>query len=133
MENYQLINRIDIAQDDDGNSVIILKSENDKVLIISIGETEAHSIFLALNEKKYERPLTHDLLKTVLQAFKCKVEKVFITKLEKNVYYAIMRLSTEDGKQIFHIDCRPSDAVAVGIRFNALVFVNDTLLNDMQI
>ena len=128
MISYQAIKRLDIAQDENGNTVVVLKSDNEKILLISIGETEAHSIYLALNDKNYERPLTHDLIKTILDSFKYTVEKILITKLEKNIYYSVIRLSAESGKEIFHIDSRPSDAIAIALRFKAPIFVNEELL-----
>jgi len=133
MENYLQVQEIDIAQDNENNNVVILKTENQKMLIISIGDSEAHSIALALNNHIYERPLTHDLIKTILQGYKSRVEKISIYKLENNIYFSIMRIVSESGDKIMHIDCRPSDAIAIALRFQSQILVNEELLRDYEI
>ncbi len=128
MDEYSKVTEINLAQDNENNNIVLLKTAADGLTFISIGDNEAHSIMLELNGKKYARPLTHDLIKTILTALKCTVEKAMITHIENNTYYAILRMVSEDKTNIFHIDCRPSDAVAISLRFKAEIYVNKKLL-----
>jgi len=79
MSKYLLVSKIDIGETEnelEKNNIIILFAEADtkkKFIVISIGEAEAHSIFLALNNEKYSRPLTHDFIQMLLEAFKATI------------------------------------------------------------
>lgn len=110
------------------NMYILLLKEMDGTgtLPIWIGKPEADSIALALGGVMTPRPLTHDLVKNMLAGLKIKVTKIVITEILDNTYYALINLA--DGKKEIPVDSRPSDAVAVALRVNAPIFVEDGIL-----
>jgi hypothetical protein len=107
--------------------ILLLKEVNGhETLPIWIGKPEADSIALALGKIVTPRPLTHDLLKNVIYELKMKVTKVVITEIIDNTYYAGLYIEKE-GTEI-PIDSRPSDAIAVAIRVNAPIFVDENVI-----
>jgi len=107
--------------------ILLLKEmEGNSTLPIWIGKPEADSIALALGGVMTPRPLTHDLVKNILGGLKIKLTKVIITEILDNTYYALLHLA--DGKKEVPVDSRPSDAVAVALRLNAPIFVEDGIL-----
>lgn len=111
--------------------VLFLKdAERDKYLPVWIGELEASSIELAVIRKTAPRPLTHDLFATVLHEVGVRVRKVVIDRLESRTYYATIYLD-QDG-ELHTVDCRPSDAVAIALRENCEIFVDDELMYNIK-
>jgi len=112
------------------NTPIVLLREHggDRYLPIWIGATEATAIALALEGVEPQRPLTHDLLTTVIGRLECTVDRVVITQLRDGIYYADLVL-TRDGKQIT-ISARPSDAIAVAARVDAPISVLPVVLEE---
>lgn len=110
------------------NMYILLLKEVDgaSTLPIWIGKPEADSIALALGKVMTPRPLTHDLVKNVIENLKMRVSRIVVTDLLENTYYALIYLT--DGKKEIPVDSRPSDAVAVALRTNASIFVEDGIL-----
>ncbi len=110
------------------NMYILLLKEVDGAgtLPIWIGKPEADSIALALGKVATPRPLTHDLVKNIVEGLKMKITRIVVTEIIDNTYYALIHLS--DGKKETLIDSRPSDAVAVALRANASIFVDDAIL-----
>jgi bifunctional DNase/RNase len=107
--------------------ILLLKEiDGSDTLPIWIGKPEADSIALALGRVATPRPLTHDLIKNILSGLKVKVTRVVVTEIFDNTYYAIMYIT--DGKREVPVDSRPSDAVAVALRVNAPIFVEDSIL-----
>jgi bifunctional DNase/RNase len=107
--------------------VILLRGSQDKrTLPISIGQLEAQSIFIQLYHYSFPRPLTHDLFKSVLERFGCKVVKVVISDIVDNTFYA--RLFIEKEGETVEMDSRPSDAIALAVRFAAPIFVEEAIL-----
>jgi bifunctional DNase/RNase len=107
--------------------ILLLKEiDGNSTLPIWIGKPEADSIALALGGVMTPRPLTHDLVKNVLAGLKVKLTSVVITEILDNTYYALLNLA--DGKKEVTVDSRPSDAVAVALRANAPIFVEDGIL-----
>ena len=96
-----------------------------RVLPITIGSGQAQSISLALREVEMQRPNTHDLIKSMLDGVASELERVVITELRGNIYYARIELRIS-GRRV-EIDARPSDAIAVALRTGAPVFVNPAL------
>jgi bifunctional DNase/RNase len=97
-----------------------------EALPIWIGKPEADSIALALGKIITPRPLTHDLIKNIFDGLNVKVIRVVITEIIDNTYYA--HIHATDGKREVIIDSRPSDAVAVALRAQAPIFVEDSVL-----
>jgi len=107
--------------------ILLLKEiEGDGRLPIWIGKPEADSIALALGKVVTPRPLTHDLIKNIADGLKVKITKIIVTEILENTYYALVCLS--DGKKETLIDSRPSDAIAVALRSNATIFVEESIM-----
>jgi hypothetical protein len=107
--------------------ILLLKEINgDDTLPIWIGRPEADSIALAIGKISTPRPLTHDLVKNLLDGLKTKVTKIVVTEIIDNTYYALIYLEN-NGNEI-PIDSRPSDAIAVAIRTNAPIYVDDNVI-----
>ena len=107
--------------------IVILKDEdNAEMLPIWLGRAEASAISFALESVAAPRPMTHDLMKALLDTVDSKVISVVITELKDNTYYARIHLHYEDSE--FSIDARPSDAIALALRTDAPIFANEEVL-----
>jgi len=107
--------------------IVILKDVNgDKTLPIWIGLLEATAIASELEGIKFSRPMTHDLLKNIMETLNAKVNRVEVCDLKDNTYYASVFIDY-NGKEI-SIDARPSDALALSLRVNAPIFVSDKVI-----
>ncbi|HEX9742187.1 MAG TPA: bifunctional nuclease family protein [Nitrospiraceae bacterium] len=107
--------------------IVILRDEdNSEMLPIWVGKPEASSISFALEDVTTPRPMTHDLMKAILDAVDAKVISVVISDLKDNTYYAKVHLTFEDSE--YSIDARPSDAIALALRTKAPVFANEEVL-----
>jgi hypothetical protein len=107
--------------------ILLLKEiDGDGRLPIWIGKPEADSIALALGKIVTPRPLTHDLIKNIIDGLKVKITKIIVTEILDNTYYALICLN--DSKKETFIDSRPSDAVAVALRTNAPIFVEESIM-----
>lgn len=104
----------------------VLLTDGDRKLPIMIGGFEAASITYALDEQPPDRPLTHDLIKTILDKVGCQVTQVLIDDFWNGIYYAKIRVEFEG--ETAEIDCRPSDAIAIAIRFESPVFVANKII-----
>ena len=110
------------------NMYILLLKEVDGAgtLPIWIGKPEADSIALALGKVATPRPLTHDLVKNIVDGLRVKIVKIVVTEITDNTYYALIYLN--DGKKETLVDSRPSDAVAVALRAGAPIFVEENIM-----
>ena len=106
--------------------IILRDKEGQKVLPIWVGIFEANAIALQIEKIATPRPMTHDLLKSVVTNMSARVEKVVITDLKDNTFYALIFLS-HDGK-VLPIDSRPSDAIALALRTESPIFVNSDVI-----
>ncbi|MCB2231089.1 bifunctional nuclease family protein [bacterium] len=109
--------------------VVVLAPLNiDKVLPIWIGHAEAWAIAMELSNVGSNRPMTHDLLKRVIDSLGAKVDKVEITELKEQTFYALIHIdSGNGGEQV--IDARPSDSLALALKTQARIYVNEELFN----
>ncbi|UCE03430.1 MAG: bifunctional nuclease family protein [Candidatus Latescibacterota bacterium] len=108
------------------NPVVLLEAREEKgVLPIWIGHPEATAIASQLAGQSFERPLTHDLLRIVIEGFEAHVKKVIITELRGNTFFAKIYLSR--GDEIFAIDARPSDSIALALRTQSPMYVDRDL------
>jgi bifunctional DNase/RNase len=109
--------------------IVILKDvDSERFLPIWIGPFEAEAITVSLQELEVARPLTHDLLRNVLQALGADVLQIRITELREDVFYARIVLRF-NGKEI-EIDSRPSDALNVAVRTHARIFVDESVMQE---
>jgi bifunctional DNase/RNase len=107
--------------------ILLLKEIDGKATLpIWIGKPEADSIALALGKVETPRPLTHDLIKNITDSLKVRITRITVTEILDNTYYALVCLT--DGKKETLIDSRPSDAVAVALRVNAPIFVEERVI-----
>ena len=120
------------SQSQSGAYALILGEKNGKRrLPIIIGGFEAQAIAIELEKMKPARPLTHDLLKRVADAFQITVLEVVINKFYEGVFYA--QLICDDGKQTIEIDSRTSDAVALAIRFKCPIYTYENIMSSAGI
>lgn len=111
-----------MARDPRDNPVVLLKSDDgDDVLPIWIGHAEAMAIELHIKGTQFERPLTHDLLRTTIETLGATVTKVAITGLREGTFFAKIHLQREE--DVLVIDARPSDSVALALKSSAPIFV----------
>ncbi len=115
------VSGISISPPYQGYVVILKEKEGDQWLPIFIGATEAHTISLLLQGLKYVRPLTYDMFHSLLKATTSTVEKIEVTSLKENTFYALIHLNTPDG--VKEIDARPSDAIALALKTESPIFV----------
>jgi len=109
--------------------VILLQGEKDpRSLPIFIGAAEAQAIAIQINKVKMPRPLTHDLLKNLLDFMECRLMRVDIADLTEGTFYAVLRLD-HDGKEM-KMDCRPSDAIALALRYSAPIYVAKVVMDE---
>ncbi|NOT35211.1 MAG: bifunctional nuclease family protein [Candidatus Eisenbacteria bacterium] len=110
------------------NVVILQETEGSRILPIWIGPGEALAIRRLINDEPFPRPLTHDLLQTLLDGLKARVTRVVIAELRERTYFA--NVVVERDSDVVSVDARPSDAIAVALRAKAAIFVNDELLEE---
>jgi len=111
-----------LVKDQRNNPVVLLKLEDgDEVLPIWIGHSEALAIDLQMRGDSFERPLTHDLLKTAIESLGAAIVKVAITELKDNTFYAKVYLQRDN--EIYAIDARPSDSIALALKSSADIYV----------
>ena len=107
--------------------IVILKEEDgERVLPIWIGEPEARAIGLVLSGEDPERPLTHDLMSVILESLGVAVTGVTITSLKNNTFFAEIHLE-RDGEKIL-VDARPSDSLALALRAEAPILVDEEVM-----
>ncbi len=107
--------------------IVLLKDSEEKdVLPIWIGLLEASSIATALENIETPRPMTHDLIKNILDNLGVKVLKIEVNDLKDNTYYALIHIDVNKKRMV--IDARPSDAIAIALRTNAPIFVEESVI-----
>ena len=118
-----------LGLDRDNNSPVVVLQEKDgeRMLPIWIGPAEASAIAMELAGVKFARPLTHDLLKQIIMGLGAELRRVNITSVKDNTYFAELLINRAD--QIFQVDARPSDSIAIALRLKAPIFVDAGLLD----
>ena len=112
--------------------VVLKQVDGDNYLPIIIGRFEAAAISMAQNEDAPARPISYDLVRQILVGMECHVSKVEITELHESTYFADVHVASSDGTvRIF--DARPSDAIAIALRFDAPIFAAPEVLNEVGI
>jgi bifunctional DNase/RNase len=107
--------------------IIILRDEDDKrSLPIWVGIFEANAIALELEKIATPRPMTHDLIKNILEAIDARVLKVMVTDLKDNTFFAVLHLQV--GETEYTVDSRPSDAIALALRVAAPIYVDEDVV-----
>lgn len=108
--------------------VVLLKSQQDSdVLPIWIGPAEATAIYMVLAGKTFERPMTHDLMRIIVDVLGASVARIEITGIHKDTYFARIVLNREE--EVFYIDARPSDSIALALRTESPIYIDGDLFN----
>jgi uncharacterized protein len=112
--------------------IVILKDVGgDTVLPIWVGAYEAQAIALEMEKVSTPRPMTHDLIKNVLTGLETQVHKVVVTELREDTFYAVIWL--ERSGEVISIDSRPSDALALALRVDCPIFVDEGVLKNSKL
>ncbi|HEY4784044.1 MAG TPA: bifunctional nuclease family protein [Chthoniobacterales bacterium] len=112
--------------------IVILKDvSGEAVLPIWVGVYEANAIALEIEKVSTPRPMTHDLIKNVLTGLEAQVHKVVVTELREDTFYAVIWL--ERSGEVISVDSRPSDALALALRVDCPIFVDDVVLKNSKL
>ena len=118
-----------IIDPNNNTPIVVLKGvESETILPIWVGAFEANAIALEIEKVASQRPMTHDLLKNVIVEFGLRARKVIINDLRENTFYAQIELTDVQGKMTV-FDARPSDAVALALRLDCPIYVNQKVLD----
>ena len=119
-----------LGLDSASSSYVVVLQEKDgaRLLPIWIGQPEAESIVLHMHNVKRARPLTHDLVRSLIMGLGARLVRVHITRVEERTYYAELQLQRDDAH--INIDARPSDSIAIALRLGAPIYAAEDLLVD---
>ena len=113
-----------------GSPIVVLHDkENRRALPIWIGSAEASAIIRKIENLSVSRPMTHDLIISIIEKTGYKLEKIEINDVEKDTYYATLYIK-DDKDNVIEIDSRPSDAIAIAIRVDAPIFVTANVISN---
>ena len=110
--------------------IILRDKEGQRVLPIWVGVFEANAIALQMENVTTPRPMTHDLLKNVISDLKADIQKIVVSDLKENTFYALIYLLV-NGEPVA-VDARPSDAIALALRARAPIFVEDSVIDNAK-
>jgi bifunctional DNase/RNase len=115
-----------------GTPIVILKDiDSDTMLPIWVGAYEANAIALEIEKIAPQRPMTHDLLRNLITELGAVVDRVVVTELKDNTFYAVIEMHSQDGNLI-SMDSRPSDAIALALRADCPIFVETDVIKASQ-
>ena len=121
------LSRIIIDEKRQDQVIVLKEKDGERQIPIVIGYMEASSIKIKISGVDVPRPMTHDLLVSVLEILGGRLERVIIDKLVNNTFHAKLEIKTKEGV-VKTIDSRPSDSIALAVRFKAPIFVVDEVL-----
>lgn len=111
--------------------IVILKDVNSEAMLpIWVGPFEAHSIASEIEKIAPPRPMTHDLLKNTINLFGAEIKRIIVTELRDNTFYAVIEIAWQ-GERLM-LDARPSDAIALALRADCPIFVNEEVVKSSQ-
>jgi uncharacterized protein len=110
--------------------IILRDKEGQRVLPIWVGVFEANAIALQIENVTTPRPMTHDLLKNVIADLRGRIDKIVVSDLKDNTFFALIYLSV--GGEVMAIDARPSDAIALALRARAPIFVEEKVIDNAK-
>ncbi len=125
------LSRIVIDEKRHDQLIVLKEKKGTNVLPIVIGLPEASAIKLKISGFTPPRPLTHDLLQSIIEGMGATIEKVLIDRMEENTFYAKLVLKTQSGEERL-IDARPSDSIALAVRVRAPIFVEEDILKKAE-
>jgi len=113
------------------NPIVVLRDLQDqRALPIWVGVCEASAIALQVENVTTPRPMTHDLLRNVINDLKARVDRVVVTELKDSTFYAVIMLEVQG--EMVAVDARPSDAIALALRAKAPIFVEEAVLESAK-
>jgi uncharacterized protein len=110
--------------------IVLREVEGQRVLPIWVGVFEANAIALQVENVQTPRPMTHDLLKSVIDQLGARVERIVVCELRENTFYATLHVRSAKG--LVEVDARPSDAIALALRSGAQIFVDDAVIQNAR-
>src|SRR3712207_1858352 len=111
-----------------GTPIIILKDINSETMLpIWVGAYEANAIALEIEKIAPQRPMTHDLLRNLIVEMGASVERVVVTELKDNTFYAVIEMRSGNG-ELLSLDSRPSDAIALALRVDCPIYVDEEVI-----
>jgi hypothetical protein len=110
--------------------IVLREVEGQRVLPIWVGVFEANAIALQVENVQTPRPMTHDLLKSVIDQLGGRVERIVVCELKENTFYATLHVLSAKG--LLEVDARPSDAIALALRSGARIFVDDAVIQNAR-
>ena len=110
--------------------IILRDQEGQRILPIWVGVFEANAIALQIENVQTPRPMTHDLLKNIIDDLSAQVERIVVTELKENTFYALIHLR-RNGHSI-EVDARPSDAIALALRTRSPIFVEEAVIQNAR-
>ncbi|MDN5211417.1 bifunctional nuclease family protein [Fulvivirgaceae bacterium BMA12] len=120
------------SQSQSGSFALVLgETEGNRRLPIIIGMFEAQAIAIEIEKIIPNRPMTHDLFKSFAHNFDFKINEIVISDLKEGVFFA--KIVCDNGGDVIEIDARPSDAIAIGLRFNVPIYTYETILSEAGI
>ena len=122
-----VLSRILITETSDQQMIWLKERQGDRSFPILIGIFEAVAIKRKMNDEPLERPLTHDLLVNVISQLDAQVERIVVTALKRTTFYA--KIILRRNGQVVEVDSRPSDAIALAVRVDAPIFVEEDLFD----
>ncbi|MCC5945805.1 MAG: bifunctional nuclease family protein [Bernardetiaceae bacterium] len=114
-------------------ALVLAEAEKQRRLPIIIGMFEAQAIAIEMEKISSSRPMTHDLFKNFAENFEFHIEQIIISDLREGVFYAEILCKDERSGQRSRIDARPSDAIAIGLRFGAPIYTNERIMKEAGI
>ncbi len=111
--------------------IILRDKDGQRVLPIWVGVFEANAIALQIENVTTPRPMTHDLLKNVIEDLKATVRKIVVSELKENTFYALIYLEA-GAEGVVAVDARPSDAIALALRTKAPIFVEEAVIDNAK-
>lgn len=116
------------------NGCAVFLGNDEKVFVIYVDHSVGNAISMALNGVKKERPLTHDLISSMLMGLEAKVTRVIINDVEESTFFAriFLEMSNEIDTKIIELDARPSDSIVLSLQNNVPIFVAENVFNSTE-
>jgi len=125
-----IVEKLGLDSSTNSHVVILREKQGNRILPIWIGQPEADSIVMEMKSVRRERPLTHDLCKSLITGLGGTLRRVQITKVQKSTYFAELHVIRADG--VVQIDARPSDSIAIALRMAAPIYAPESLLTKLE-
>lgn len=127
------LNKIIIDEKRQDQIIVLKEKDGERLLPIVIGFLEANAIKMKVSGIVPPRPLTHDLLQSVIESLENQVKRIVIDRLEDSTFHAKVVLSPKGSGEEKIIDARPSDSIALAVRFKAPIFVEEEVIKQSEI